>query len=246
MADAIVSMEFYLETVQQGRGNPLSMLDNAEACVSALGSRRTRNTRKTKTSTLTGRRSPNRARPSPWKALPRWRRSPSKTPPEEPTIIKEVPTIMVSEGDAPKIMAAKPAAKPAAPKPGPETAPTPAARGGERGPGDRGDLPGRSPGGDEFPARDFPALAQQPGRQGSPGHPAPLLPYPEGQRPHGRRAPHRRVRLGLREHAEPGHRPDGDAERRHIRAHRHGHRGLAGAGGATGSRQLAQGGRVSR
>ncbi|HSC46842.1 MAG TPA: Hpt domain-containing protein, partial [Gammaproteobacteria bacterium] len=37
MADAIVSMEFYLETVQQGRGNPLSMLDNAEACVSALG-----------------------------------------------------------------------------------------------------------------------------------------------------------------------------------------------------------------
>ncbi len=37
MADAIVSMEFYLETVQQGRGNPLSMLDNAEACVAALG-----------------------------------------------------------------------------------------------------------------------------------------------------------------------------------------------------------------
>ncbi len=37
MADAIVSMEFYLETVQQGRGNPTSMLDNAEACVAALG-----------------------------------------------------------------------------------------------------------------------------------------------------------------------------------------------------------------
>ncbi|HET7922352.1 MAG TPA: Hpt domain-containing protein, partial [Gammaproteobacteria bacterium] len=37
MADAIVSIEFYLETVQQGRGNPLSMLDNAEACVAALG-----------------------------------------------------------------------------------------------------------------------------------------------------------------------------------------------------------------
>ncbi|MGH8372578.1 MAG: Hpt domain-containing protein [Gammaproteobacteria bacterium] len=37
MADAIVSIEFYLETVQQGRGNPLSMLDNSEACVAALG-----------------------------------------------------------------------------------------------------------------------------------------------------------------------------------------------------------------
>ncbi|HWP95103.1 MAG TPA: Hpt domain-containing protein [Gammaproteobacteria bacterium] len=37
MADALVSVEFYLETVQQGRGNPVSMLDNAEACVAALG-----------------------------------------------------------------------------------------------------------------------------------------------------------------------------------------------------------------
>ena len=37
LADAIVSVEFYLETVQQGRGHPTSMLDNAEACVDALG-----------------------------------------------------------------------------------------------------------------------------------------------------------------------------------------------------------------
>lgn len=36
-ADAIVSVEFYLETVQQGRGHHQSMLDNAEACVEALG-----------------------------------------------------------------------------------------------------------------------------------------------------------------------------------------------------------------
>ncbi|MDX1454349.1 MAG: Hpt domain-containing protein [Gammaproteobacteria bacterium] len=36
-ADAIVSVEFYLETVQQGRGYPESMLDNAESCVKALG-----------------------------------------------------------------------------------------------------------------------------------------------------------------------------------------------------------------
>ncbi|MDE2345017.1 MAG: Hpt domain-containing protein, partial [Gammaproteobacteria bacterium] len=37
MADAIVSVEFYLEAIQQGRGNPISMLDNAEACVANLG-----------------------------------------------------------------------------------------------------------------------------------------------------------------------------------------------------------------
>ncbi|MBW3568244.1 MAG: Hpt domain-containing protein, partial [Proteobacteria bacterium] len=36
-ADAIVGVEFYLETVQQGRGHHQSMLDNAEACVAALG-----------------------------------------------------------------------------------------------------------------------------------------------------------------------------------------------------------------
>src|SRR5690606_6808185 len=37
LADAIVSVEFYLETVQQGRGHHAGMLDNAEACVEALG-----------------------------------------------------------------------------------------------------------------------------------------------------------------------------------------------------------------
>ncbi|MGH8313296.1 MAG: Hpt domain-containing protein, partial [Gammaproteobacteria bacterium] len=37
MADAIVSVEFYLEAIQLGRANPVSMLDNAEACVAALG-----------------------------------------------------------------------------------------------------------------------------------------------------------------------------------------------------------------
>lgn len=37
MADAIVSVEYYMETVQQGRGDPQYMLDNSESCVAALG-----------------------------------------------------------------------------------------------------------------------------------------------------------------------------------------------------------------
>jgi chemosensory pili system protein ChpA (sensor histidine kinase/response regulator) len=37
MADAIVSVEYYMETVQQRRGDPQYMLDNAEVCVAALG-----------------------------------------------------------------------------------------------------------------------------------------------------------------------------------------------------------------
>ncbi|MEA5445248.1 Hpt domain-containing protein [Gammaproteobacteria bacterium AB-CW1] len=39
LADAIVSTEFYLETIQQGRGYPESMLDNAEHCISEIGYR---------------------------------------------------------------------------------------------------------------------------------------------------------------------------------------------------------------
>lgn len=37
MADAIVSVEFYLETIQQGRGAQPAMLDNAETCMESLG-----------------------------------------------------------------------------------------------------------------------------------------------------------------------------------------------------------------
>jgi chemosensory pili system protein ChpA (sensor histidine kinase/response regulator) len=36
LADAIVSVEYYMETLQAGRADPWYMLDNAQACVSAL------------------------------------------------------------------------------------------------------------------------------------------------------------------------------------------------------------------
>ncbi len=37
LADAIVSIEYYMETVQNGRTDPWYMLDNAETCIKALG-----------------------------------------------------------------------------------------------------------------------------------------------------------------------------------------------------------------
>jgi chemosensory pili system protein ChpA (sensor histidine kinase/response regulator) len=37
LADAIVSLEYYMETLQSGRSDPWYMLDNAETCVRALG-----------------------------------------------------------------------------------------------------------------------------------------------------------------------------------------------------------------
>jgi chemosensory pili system protein ChpA (sensor histidine kinase/response regulator) len=121
MADAIVSMEFYLETVQQGRGNPLSMLDNAEACVAALGFPADQEYSDDEDVDLTGVDS------APGETITMEGDSQVEdisleTPPDEPTIMKEVPTIMVAEKDAPKIHGA--AAK-AAPKAAPKSA-TPA------------------------------------------------------------------------------------------------------------------------
>ena len=40
IADAIVSIEYYMETLQNGRTDPWYMLDNAETCLKALGGRR--------------------------------------------------------------------------------------------------------------------------------------------------------------------------------------------------------------
>ena len=37
LADALVSIEYYLETLQAGRGDPWYILDNAERCLSAVG-----------------------------------------------------------------------------------------------------------------------------------------------------------------------------------------------------------------
>ncbi len=36
VADAIVSLEYYMETIQSGRADPWYMLDNAEICIKAL------------------------------------------------------------------------------------------------------------------------------------------------------------------------------------------------------------------
>ena len=39
LADAIVSLEYYIETLQAGRSDPWYMLDNAQACLEVLGAR---------------------------------------------------------------------------------------------------------------------------------------------------------------------------------------------------------------
>jgi len=124
MADAIVSMEFYLETVQQGRGNPLSMLDNAEACVAALGFPADQEYPEDEEIDMTGVDS------EPGETITMDSGAEVEdisleTPSEEPTLMKEVPTIMVSEAQAPKVMPARPAAKATAPKPAPAPAAAP-------------------------------------------------------------------------------------------------------------------------
>ena len=57
---------------------------------------------------------------------------------------------------------------------------------------------------------------------------APLVPHAQGQRPHGRRATHRRVRLGGREPAQPRDRRARSSARRHARDAARGGRAPAG------------------
>ncbi|HEV7165947.1 MAG TPA: Hpt domain-containing protein [Gammaproteobacteria bacterium] len=132
MADAIVSMEFYLETVQQGRGNPLSMLDNAEACVAALGFPVGEDyPEEGDPYVSTGTASGNLEESMPGESIVMEGVavediSLSEGPSEDPTIMKEEPTIM--EEHAPPVMKQKAAAKQAA-KPGAATPVPPSAAG---------------------------------------------------------------------------------------------------------------------
>ncbi len=124
MADAIVSMEFYLETVQQGRGNPISMLDNAEACVAALGfpvGQEYPEEDDPYVSTGTGTASGTAEQGADEEIVMEGatvEEISMEGPVEEPTIMKEEPTI-IEEAGAPEVVKPKPAvkapAKPAAP-----------------------------------------------------------------------------------------------------------------------------------
>src|SRR5215469_12650091 len=126
MADAIVSMEFYLETVQQGRGNPVSMLDNAEACVAALGFPVSQDYPEDDEPSLeiegTGTQSGSEI-PVPENIEVSEEPSAegitlSEGEPGESTLMKEEPTLTVPAAAAPKVLPAKPKAPaPAAPPP---------------------------------------------------------------------------------------------------------------------------------
>jgi chemosensory pili system protein ChpA (sensor histidine kinase/response regulator) len=130
MADAIVSMEFYLETVQQGRGNPLSMLDNAEACVAALGFPVGQDYPETDDPAIPGvDTGTGTASGSELVAedvvLEEEDAGESITLSEgvEPTLMKEEPTLMMSEQAAPKVQPARPKVASAAKTPPPPAAP---------------------------------------------------------------------------------------------------------------------------
>src|SRR5579863_730474 len=127
MADAIVSMEFYLETVQQGRGNPVSMLDNAEACVAALGFPVSEDYPEEDEPSLVGEGTgtasgsempvPENIEISEEPSLEGIALSEGE--PGESTIMKEEPTLTIPAHSAPKVMPAKPAAKAPPPPPAP-------------------------------------------------------------------------------------------------------------------------------
>ena len=130
MADAIVSMEFYLETVQQGRGNPTSMLDNAEACVAALGFPIGQDYHEEEGLDIvvgTGTRSGTGSLPATGESIV-MEEAPAEeaesitlSEGDEPTMMTEEPTVMGAP--TPEIVQAKAAPRPAAkPAPGPKPA----------------------------------------------------------------------------------------------------------------------------
>ncbi len=169
-----------METLQAGRTDPWYMLDNAQACVTALAQQQTP--------------------------------APPTVPPLEP------------EAYARTVQIPSLAAGPAAARPDLQAASTPRRRRSlprpRRAARRRSSPPIRScmklfieEAQEELAKiqRRLPGVGPEPARARCAGHRAPLLPYPQGQRPHGRRARAGRVRLVDREPAEPPARQHPDA-----------------------------------
>ena len=166
VADAIVSIEYYMETLQSGRTDPWYMLDNAEICIKTLADE-----------------------------------APSR-----------VPNIGISASDAAKTVKLDPA----------ETIALERTKRAHAATNPLIAVPEPEPVDPQFVElfieeakeeiasiqQQLPAMGPKSHGFGVVGTHAPQLSYLEGQRPHGRRAGDRRIRLVDRESAESHHRQD--------------------------------------
>jgi hypothetical protein len=158
IADAIVSIEYYMETLQNGRNDPWYMLDNADTCINALDAELV-----------------------------------TRLPSVDLPASDQAATVQLDYQATMKIDYVSP------PPDGPSRAPA------EPSPPDPQLLELFIEEAKEeigIDRRELPALGTEPDGSGHAAQDAPQLPYLERQRPHGRCAPDRRIRLVDRESAE--------------------------------------------
>ncbi len=193
LADSIVSVEYYMETVSAGRSDPWYMLENAERCLDLL------------------------------EKLPVVKTAPRPAP--------------AARGPARAAEAGAEACSEAAERDGGRPRPlrSGARRAVHRGSEGRG-REHRAPA-----AGVDRRLAQLRGADRS----APLVPHAQGQRPDGRRAAHRRVRMEHRESAQPSDQSDDRAHAGDGRVRRGGREGVARADRAARDRPHAEDRRAS-
>ena len=216
LADAIVAVEYYMETLQAGRTDPWYMLDNAENCLRFLADAQPI----PRVDALA--QGGDHARTVVIEPMSQTVASPTLAPTEhEPTAVLDPATVVRQKARACQARGQGGA-------------------GGEAGRArDRSGIPRavhrRSEGRDHQAQAPVPAVGREPAGPGLARQRAPLVPHAEGQRPHGRRAAHRRVRVGRREPAQPRHQQDAGAQPRNDDAAAPSGRGGAGAGRAAGN-----------
>ncbi len=177
LADAIVSLEYYIETLQAGRSDPWYMLDNARTCLEALA------------------RAPERVLPT---VPPLATHTHTRTLLIEPTT-DDTATMRGQATAAGEPPVGEPPVLAAAPSSSPHqaTAPDPELTRlfVEEATEEVAKIQQRFPAWDRNPLETRGAAVR-----------AALVPHAQGQRPHGQCAPYQRLRLGDREPAQPHHR----------------------------------------
>ena len=162
LADAVVSLEYYIETLQAGRSDPWYMLDNAQACLEVL------------------QREPEQVVPTvPAVSAANYARTVRIGPPTQAIVADAIDPESTGHALTPPVLTAAPVYS--ASVSDPELLSLFAEEARE-------EL--------EKIRRNFPAWEQDLIGRRSARYRAPIVPHPQGERPHGRRARAERVLLG--------------------------------------------------
>ena len=177
LADAVVSLEYYMETLQAGRADPWYMLDNAQTCLQALT------------------QMPKRVVPT----------VPPLGPEAYAATVLLADAGATARAHALQAGVAPPAMQ-GAPDAAPVGAAADRRQADQHRSRAARSIYRRSPRRGGAHRQAVPGLGTESARDRRAGRRSPRVPYAEGLRPHGRRHRHQRIRLGHREPAQQDHR----------------------------------------